>query len=427
MEAFGYARVCIQRRSPSFLWLHRSAVILSGCKIPFFPRNIFWLTFQVHFYGTMMPTAILIFSMTSWTFGFSHWDFLQSSPVAVEGSIYLLYCCTVVSFVAIIRTACATHIPLWVYIILVVPFTFRSIGWLAYAPRASHHPVDMLISDATNRYNEYLNSATSSVNLSAAVDNYRIRYKRDPPPGFDHWYNYATLRDSVIIDDFDRINEDLSPYWALSPLEIRQRTWLAISNPWNDVASISIRQGKAEIGSNILPTHRWMLDGVVEMINHFDQWLPDMDISFNINDESRVSLPYEASQKLREKANKDYKLNQHIHNEFSSNRTWESIPADPIQDTPFIDLSRQRTFSQYGSIGCPPSAPARISRHWDTSFLCASCTAPHSLGAFLPNWTISADVCHQPDLANLHGLYLSPAAFKATHELYPIFSQSKAP
>lgn len=60
------------------------------------------------------------------------------------------------------------------------------------------------------------------------------------------------------------------------------------------------------------------------------------------------------------------------------------------------------------------------------SSACTSCYAPQSLGAFLANWSMAADVCHQPDLADLHGLYLSPAAFKGAHALYPIFSQSKA-
>jgi Glycosyl transferase family 90 len=43
----------------------------------------------------------------------------------------------------------------------------------------------------------------------------------------------------------------------------------------------------------------------------------------------------------------------------------------------------------------------------------------------MSNWTLAADICHQPDMADLHGFYLSPAAFKTSHELRPVFSQSK--
>lgn len=35
-----------------------------------------------------------------------------------------------------------------------------------------------------------------------------------------------------------------------------------------------------------------------------------------------------------------------------------------------------------------------------------------------------SDICHQPDLVSLHGLFLSPAAFKVSQTLTPIFSQS---
>ena len=45
----------------------------------------------------------------------------------------------------------------------------------------------------------------------------------------------------------------------------------------------------------------------------------------------------------------------------------------------------------------------------------------------MSNWTSAADICQQPDMENLHGFYLSPAAYKASHELFPVFSQSKAP
>jgi hypothetical protein len=40
------------------------------------------------------------------------------------------------------------------------------------------------------------------------------------------------------------------------------------------------------------------------------------------------------------------------------------------------------------------------------------------------DWGVSTDICHQPDLADLHGLLQSPASFKVTQELVPVFSQS---
>lgn len=286
----------------------------------------------------------------------------------------------------------------------------------------------MLIYEAKARHDTYLSRASLSRNLPAAVEVYKERYSRQPPPAFDHWYDYARTRNALVIDDFDRIYADLLPFWALSPAEIRERTWLAISNPWNDVAGISIRNGKAEIGKNVMPTHRWMLDGILDMINRFSEFLPDMDLGFNVNDEPRVAVPYADIQAKRNIGRRGADLNKKLENAFSGGRTehWKEVPDVPNPDRPFKELSWQRTFAEFGNTGCEPSSRARSEFHWNPDQLCTSCASPHSLGGFLSNWTMSADICYQPDIANMHGLYLSPAAFKASHELLPVFSQSKA-
>lgn len=260
------------------------------------------------------------------------------------------------------------------------------------------------------------------------MEKYKTRYHRQPPPRFDKWFEYATARESKVIDEFDRINQDLAPFWAFSPAEIRHRTWEAIANSWHDIAGISIRNGTAEISPNVMPTHRWMLDGVNEMINHFGEWLPDMDLGFNVNDECRVAIPYEAMEKLLTTGKTSATTEGAVFNDFSDGRasTWQGLPAESTQDRHFTEMSFQQTFHEFGNVGCPPDSAARNQRYQDLGHLCVACAAPHSLGAFMANWTRSADICHQPDIANLHGINLSPASYKATHELYPIFSQSKA-
>lgn len=76
---------------------------------------------------------------------------------------------------------------------------------------------------------------------------------------------------------------------------------------------------------------------------------------------------------------------------------------------------------------CPPSSKARNEFLSDRQSICLSCAEPHSLGQFVSDWDKSLDACHQPDLAYLHGFYLSPSAFKVSQRLLPVFSQSKAP
>ena len=289
------------------------------------------------------------------------------------------------------------------------------------------HPIDLLMHDAGEQHQTWASQAATSKTLGQATEEYRKRYLRHPPPEFDKWYDYATARSSVVIDDYDSIYEDLLPFWAIDPQILRKRTREIISDPWNEVAEVSIRSGAAEIGPNVLPTHRWMLDGVLALTHDFSQWLPDMDLAFNINDESRLAVPYKNLEKLRSIGVRAGASEAPKRNQWSLNRaeTWHLDETSPSPSR-FEDHSFTNNFYSYGSVACRPGSSARNSYIWDPRNLCISCAAPHSLGPFLRNWTLSASPCHQPDLANLHGFYLSPAAFKTAHELVPVFSQSKA-
>jgi hypothetical protein len=223
----------------------------------------------------------------------------------------------------------------------------------------------------------------------------------------------------------------------MTPESIRDKTWEMVSNPWNEVSGISIRDGQAKVQENVLPTHLWMLEGVAKMVNQFAQHLPDMDVAFNLNDECRVAVPWATSSLYRETADRNmiYAATRVSEAVESKGRTtwsedrlkgWREIDKDhAISTTIFENHSFTRNFYNYGTISCPPSSDARNGRIWDPRTHCIRCTFDHSLGQFLSNWTLAADPCHQPDLANLHGFYLSPAAFKTSHELMPVFSQSK--
>ncbi|KAL0257560.1 hypothetical protein SLS55_008374 [Diplodia seriata] len=295
-----------------------------------------------------------------------------------------------------------------------------------------YHPIDMLMFSAKERNDEWLQWASSSLSIETAAVNYTARYKRHPPPNFDAWYLYATGRSSVIIDDFDSIHDDLLPFWSLSPAEIRQRTWEAIADPSKNIGGIFIREGKARIAPNVPRNQRLMLDSIVQIIDKFGQWLPDMDLAFNLNNECRVAVPFEEMETI--KADAAYAIDKEkpendLANNYSPEREvgWQKLPEAPTSADYFVTLSRRSTWDEFGASTCPPNSPARTQRIWNRRDFCASCALPHTLGAFFANWTLASDICHQPDLANLHGFYTSPNTFVGTHRLMPVFSQSKAP
>lgn len=318
------------------------------------------------------------------------------------------------------------RVPLSISSVLVLLVLFLCWSYDFQPQELVAHPIDWLISKAEKKSNDWAAQASVSLNLAECVQEYQRRYQRHPPPGFDAWHRYATARNSIVIDDYDTMMEDLLPFWGIPPAEIRLRTQQVISDPWNEVSEVIIRNGHAGLGPNFLPTHRWMLDGTIDLVKGFSSYLPDMVVTFNLNDEPRVAVPYNDMQKLRGVAAGSPKhLRKTAQHSWSADRaaTWH-IPEDLGSTRPFEDHSRTNTFSA-GTVACHPSSFAQQATTWDSSILCTSCAAPHSHGVFLSNWTLSASPCHQPDLRNLHGFYLSPAAFKPSHRLLPIFSQSK--
>ncbi|KAF4555970.1 Hypothetical protein D9617_2g059360 [Elsinoe fawcettii] len=298
------------------------------------------------------------------------------------------------------------------------------------------HPIDRLIQDARGRHNSWKLQAKTSKSLTEAVMNYQARYNKTPPPGFDKWYAYAVSRETAVLDDFDSIWRDLEAFVPLSPQEIRSRTWEATSSPENDVSSLGVRNGRTSI-NKVRDTHRWMMEGVQRMMRPFEEHIPDMDLAFNTNDETRVMAGLEhhfgdASHVGGASGGVPpaFAKRDDLRPSFSSDRAlnWQNPPPDgDVLGEAYDELSFQNIFNSYGIGSCPNRDALASKKFWDRSQLCTSCIEQHSDVVFLSDWRLANDVCSQPDLEHLHGFYGSPASFKGTHKLLPIFSQSKAP
>jgi len=87
-----------------------------------------------------------------------------------------------------------------------------------------------------------------SKTLPQAVIEYKRRYGRPPPRGFEQWWKYAKRHGIKIVDDvsrrhrvpgvryvadgqYDQIDRDIAPYFALSPQTFRQRVEQLESEP----------------------------------------------------------------------------------------------------------------------------------------------------------------------------------------------------
>lgn len=72
-----------------------------------------------------------------------------------------------------------------------------------------------------------LKHSHASTNLPEAVSEYKRRYNRSPPRGFDHWWAYVEANNVQLPDEYDQILRDIQPFWAVPPdsLQSLQRQW----------------------------------------------------------------------------------------------------------------------------------------------------------------------------------------------------------
>lgn len=99
------------------------------------------------------------------------------------------------------------------------PYVFHPNGHLLVDPLASYptapspHPIITLIKRAEAVWNHKV--ARQSKTLKEAAAEYRRRYTRNPPKGFEEWWAYAQANRIVLTDEYDQIHRDLEPFWAL--------------------------------------------------------------------------------------------------------------------------------------------------------------------------------------------------------------------
>ncbi|EXJ78694.1 hypothetical protein A1O1_09096 [Capronia coronata CBS 617.96] len=287
------------------------------------------------------------------------------------------------------------------------------------------HPIHQLVSEAEGDFQTV--RARQSRSLSDAVAEYRRRYKLPPPPHFDKWYAFAKKRGVELIDEYDTIYHQLLPFWALEPALIRERTREAVGFD-NALIAVTIRDGKVVTVQGGGDMYQWHRDATPVMLQEFVQYLPDMDLAFNIHDEPRVVLQHDdllhhvqvATDENMPKA----------YGSQSLNNKWSPRPADlgegirikEYKTTRFNKYAHQPTWSE-SRLSCPLDSPARAC----LDDACPDNTTTYSglpLG-IVRNTTAFSDICNSPSMERSFGFFDRPNAFDVTHQLFPIFSQSK--
>ena len=105
------------------------------------------------------------------------------------------------------------------------------------------HPIPRLMKEGEEVFREKM--SRQSTTLKEAVKEYRRRYKRAPPKGFDKWWEFAQKHGAKMIDEYDGLLEDLAPFWELPGEEIRRRAEQAGLLPSIDL--VRIRNGESQV------------------------------------------------------------------------------------------------------------------------------------------------------------------------------------
>ncbi|KIY72721.1 glycosyltransferase family 90 protein [Cylindrobasidium torrendii FP15055 ss-10] len=273
-------------------------------------------------------------------------------------------------------------------------------------PRLTQHPIPHLMDEAENAFRRKVDGQSKT--LKAAVAEYKKRYKRNPPKGFDQWFAFAQKADFVMMDEFDAISEDLEPFWALSGREMRRRAVQVGSLPSIDI--VRIRDGKTTVvnlGKDSESTDvSARAQGFKRMTEKFTRLLPDLDFPINARAEGRVVVPWE-------------------HRQYPNLTVQDSsLGVEKVLGGPFTpDWQGESDVWEAVRRTCHPSSPARRLYSSVRSIFSMSPRGDNDFH-FLSKTSSNLDLCDKPHAHYQQGHLFSD--WRTIPALYPVFSPAKA-
>jgi hypothetical protein len=279
---------------------------------------------------------------------------------------------------------------LWVFAIgPLVPFFYHEVAIQTATALArssftqSHlHPVEILAQSAKNGFGDLLRR--QSQNYSDAHAEYHRRYSIEPPSGFSNWYEFATLQNSSIIDEFNTIQESLSPFWKLSGDEINRVMQDAYNEPESDLwlCEYSSADHKTRCSHPRRTFDRHVSFLFDRLLSHPSIMLPDLKFLVNHLDEPRVVVPEGSSFSTNSSAKTIFNMTN-----MSRQPIWSSLTAHCNMARPGGDVSQRES-------GLP----------------------------FVRNMASTVDLCQHPEYSKTHGFLMSPVSFRLIEGFVPVLS-----
>ena len=146
-------------------------------------------------------------------------------------------------------------------------------GWAQIPPSPqstswsnSHHPIYILAEEAKARFEDI--QLHQSRSLQNAVAEYKKRYGRNPPPGFDDWYQFAIDNDVQLVDEFDYLTKSLDSFWQVSPKTLREYVHQALSIDGVNLNTLEIKNHKASLSTGSFQ-HAQLLELLKPVVSTF--------------------------------------------------------------------------------------------------------------------------------------------------------------
>ncbi|KAG5353292.1 hypothetical protein C0989_008510 [Termitomyces sp. Mn162] len=255
---------------------------------------------------------------------------------------------------------------------------YRPDGLLEVNPNGPH-PIYELIRSAETTWNAKLKR--SSKTLTEAVVEYKRRYKRLPPKGFDAWWEYVQKHNVQLPDEYDQIHQDLEHFWGMDPRDLQrlQSEWEGHSDSYT-------------IGKTV--------DGPIMLVNYS---LPG---NLTVNHDLAEGA-YEVMELLMDVQDKiaPFRAVFSPHDNPNLPTDWElrEIALKHAAKGTFLDVNNPPPVKLNGWIAaCPPTSPAVVNPiDWEAP------APPPTAKTFIHTHKPAMDPCIHPSLFLLHGQFLS--------------------
>ena len=242
------------------------------------------------------------------------------------------------------------------------------------ASSRSQHPIQTLAEKAIFDFQATIDRQSRT--LDAAVAQYRIRYRRSPPPGFARWFTFAQRHHSRIIDDYDSIAKAMEPFWQQSPA--RSKELVEQVSERGSLHAFSVSNGTFDFGED-----NWMGEEIARTLADVVQDLPELQLITNSLDEPMVVSPATET-----------KQHVQLFDDGNAQPSWAVISGS-CRDAP-----KQVQPYQTGPSTFPGGLP------------------------FVANTAEMRDLCRHPEYEHMHGFFVSPTSLEYTTENIPIWSQA---